>query len=333
MVKLKSTKTKFASKKPGSASIDLQIAAQIIAQRELSLARRAKAIAAHSRKLRAQAKAAGPKALKAFVAPQTRGYLVAAGDSWFDYPGQLHLSGGLTLNDDVLEQLEEAGYDVESTAHAGDPIEAMAFGGSGQLGKLAKCFEKVKAQGAAPKAVLLSGGGDDIAGTEFGMLINNSASPISGWNDEVVDGVINGRIAGAYRRMLDVIAALSQHYAGKVLPVLVHGYDYAVPDGRGFGGLPFFPGPWLQPGFNEKQFVDLQVTTGMIKTLIDRFNAMLQKLSQESGGVVHYVDVRGTLSNSLSSETYQKWWANELHPTPKGFKAVAVKFLAVLDTL
>ncbi|MBS0589084.1 MAG: hypothetical protein JSR65_00420 [Proteobacteria bacterium] len=309
------------------------IADEIIAQRKRSRARRAKAIATHTQTLRAKAKAAGPMALKAFVAPQTRGYLIAAGDSWFDYPGQLHLNGGLTLNDDVLEQLEEAGYDVESTAHAGDPIEAMAFGGSGQLGKLAKCFEKVKAQGAMPKAVLLSGGGDDIAGSEFGMLINHSASPIAGWNDEVVDGVINVRIAGAYRRMFEAIATLSQYYAGKALPVLVHGYDYAVPDGRNFGGLPFFPGPWLRPGFDEKQFTELQVTTGMVESLIDRFNAMLQKLAQASGGSVHYIDLRGTLSNSLISQRYQKWWANELHPTPPGFKAVAARFATVLDAL
>lgn len=269
---------------------------------------------------------AGTKAQAALADIDTKGYLIAAGDSWFDYPGEL------LSHDDVLELLEQAGYTVESTAYAGDPIEAMAYGRTGQLFKLAKCFERVAAQGATPKAVLLSGGGDDIAGAEFGMLLNNANSKIAGWNDEVVDGVINERIDAAYRMMIDVVTKFSRHYVGKTLPILVHGYDYAVPDGRNFGGLPLFPGPWLQPGFSEKQFSDLAKNTAMIQDLIDRFNAMLEKLA---GGYdyVHYIDLRKTLSNTLASHTYQKWWANELHPTVSGFKAVTAKFEEALEKL
>lgn len=295
----------------------------------LSLARRAKAIAAHSRNLKAAARAAGPKALRAFAAPQTVGYLVAAGDSWFDYPGEFPLR-----HDDVITLLEEKGYTIESSAHAGDPIEAMAYGGSGQIWKLARCFEKIATQGGVPKAVLLSGGGDDIAGVEFGMLLNSANSAIGGWNNEIVDGVVNQRIAGAYRQTIEAINTLSQHYAGKTLPVLVHGYDYAVPDGRGFlGGGGFLPGPWLQPGFREKQFTDLVRTTAMVEDIIDRFNAMLAKVAAEYRSVVRYIDLRGTLSNSLTGNAYQKSWANELHPMPDGFKAVAAKFANVLQTL
>ena len=43
----------------------------------------------------------------------------------------------------------------------------------GQLDKFARCMDKIVALGATPKAILVSGGGDDIAGKEFGMLINN----------------------------------------------------------------------------------------------------------------------------------------------------------------
>jgi hypothetical protein len=99
---------------------------------------------------------------------QTAGFLVAAGDSWFDYPFN-----------DVLKLLEDNyGYNVESAAHRGEPIETMAYQG-GQLDKFARCLEKISAQGAIPKAVLLSGGGDDIAGREFGMLLNNVTSAIA----------------------------------------------------------------------------------------------------------------------------------------------------------
>jgi hypothetical protein len=48
---------------------------------------------------------------------ETAGFLAAAGDSWFDYP--FH---------DVLKMLDDDfGYNVESSAHRGDPVERMAY--------------------------------------------------------------------------------------------------------------------------------------------------------------------------------------------------------------
>jgi hypothetical protein len=248
---------------------------------------------------------------------------VAAGDSWFDYP--VH---------DVLSMLEDRGYNVESSAHAGDAIESMAYH-NGQLDKFARALDKVVAHGVAPKAVLLSGGGDDIAGKEFGMLINNATSNIAGWNAEVVDGVIRERIAAAYRVMLTAVTELCSAAAHKTVPILVHGYDYPVPDGRGFlGGWLFLPGPWLKPGFQEKLFEDIQITRPMMIQIIDQFNNMLGSLVTEPGFEhVHYVDLRGTFSNVLAGDAYKAWWANELHPTEAGFSAVADKFAAVLSTL
>ena len=311
---------KIKGKSSGTA-----IAKEIIARRKLALARRSEAIATHPARMRLKVQLTDAAGTQTSGAADTIGHLVAAGDSWFDYPFQ----DVLTLLDD------EYGYSIESCAHAGDAIESMAYNQGGQLEKLARCFEKVVAQGAVPKAVLLSGGGDDIAGDEFGMLLNNANSPIAGWNDAVVDGVINRRIAASYRTMLDAVAALSRHYAGETLPVLVHGYDYAVPDGRGvLGGWGPLPGPWLQPGFTEKQFADLAQNTTMIQNLIDRFNAMLQALAGGSAyRYVHYIDLRGTLPNALARNAYRAWWANELHPEKKGFDAVAARFAKVLAAL
>jgi hypothetical protein len=48
-------------------------------------------------------------------------------------------------------------------------------------------------------------------------------------------------------------------------------------------------------------------------------------------GHVHYVDLCGTLSSKLAN--YKDWWANELHPTEKGFEGVTKKFVAVLPML
>jgi len=296
----------------------------ILVLRRAARAGRAAALATRAETIQFNVQAVtktGPMA--AAVSHLTAGFLVAAGDSWFDYP--FH---------DVLKLLEDNyGYNVESAAHRGDPIEAMAYQG-GQLDKLARGLEKIAAQGAKPRAVLLSGGGDDIAGAEFGMLLNNATSAIGGWNSEIVDGLLKQRILTAYKSMLGAITHLCEQYLGQSLPILVHGYDYPVPDGRGFwGGWPF-PGPWLQPGFREKLFTDLPKNVALMRDIIDRFNAMLAALVQlpDFRGV-RYLDLRGTLSNDLTGNAYQQSWDNELHPTAQGFSQIAGKFASVLNQL
>ncbi len=293
---------------------------EILARRRIARTRRANALATHPETLKLSVQVESLTGPIAAASHETAGFLIAAGDSWFDYP--IH---------DVLKLLEDNyGYNVESAAHRGDPIEAMAYK-DGQLDKFARCLEKVVAQGATPKAVLLSGGGDDIAGKEFGMLLNNATSGIAGWNGEIVDVLLNQRIVAAYKTMLVAINSLCQQDLGKSLPILVHGYDYPVPDGRGFlGGWPF-PGPWLQPGFREKRYDDLATTLALMRDIIDRFNVMVASVAQDAAFPnVHFVDLRGTLSTVLTGDAYQDWWANELHPTERGFSAVADKFAAEL---
>jgi hypothetical protein len=297
-------------------------AQQIIQSRTAARARRASALAANTKSYSMRVHLAAAAAPETVSALQTSGFLAAAGDSWFDYP--FH---------DVIKDLEDNyGYDVESTAHAGDPIEKMAYG-LGQLSDFPRKLDKIKALGAVPRACLLSGGGDDIAGTEFGMLLNNADSPIAGWDNNVVNGVLNDRIKTAYLVMISCMDRLVNERFGKSLPILVHGYDYPVPDGRGFLGAFgwYFLGPWLEPGFREKNFLDLTRRTQMMHDVIDRFNNMVQSLTVQFT-FVHYVDLRNTLSTVLP-DLYKKSWDNELHPTEPGFESVTNKFAAVLQTL
>jgi hypothetical protein len=296
-------------------------AEEILALREIAHQRRRDALSNNRKTTAMRVELTAPGAPQTSAEFQTAGFLAAAGDSWFDYP--FH---------DVLKLLEDHhGYNVESTAHKGDPIEKIAYAG-GQLEDFARKLDKIKARGAAPKAVLVSGGGDDVAGNEFGMLLNNAFSPIAGWDAAVLDGVLNQRILTAYTQLLMSITSLCQGTFGKTIPVLIHGYDYPVPDGRGFfGGWPF-PGPWLDPGFREKNFGDLAQRIAMMQALMDRFNDVVKSLpSQPTFAHVHYIDLRGTLSNRLAD--YQQWWANELHPTERGFEAVTDRFVAELEKL
>jgi lysophospholipase L1-like esterase len=256
------------------------------------------------------------------VARRSTGTLLAEGDSWFDYP--LY---------DVLKNLDDDyGYDVHSVAHRGDALEIMAYG-QGQLDDFARTLERVLRSGTVPKAVLLSGGGNDVAGDVFSMILNHKLSPLPGINAGILEGVLQQRIRLAYATILSAVTQLCRRYLDRPVPVLVHGYAYPVPDGRGFlGGWGPLPGPWFQPGFREKGYEDLQERADIAMQLINAFNGMLQQLvAQAEFAHVHYIDLRPELSNKLSD--YKRWWGNELHPTDRGFDAVTKRFADTLASL
>jgi hypothetical protein len=254
--------------------------------------------------------------------PQER-VLVAEGDSWFAYPGT-----------DVLEELEEVyGYEVISVAHAGDTIESMAYQDK-QYEKLSHKLEKLADKGKQPMAILLSGGGNDIAGKEFELLLNHAGSGLETLNEDIVRGFIDVRLKAAYVELISIVGALCEtHFDNREIPVVVHGYGHAVPDGRGFwGGWGPLPGPWLEPGFEKKGYENLTDNTSTVEVLIDRFNDMVQTLPDEPDlGHVHYVNVRPLLSNNLAD--YKEFWVNELHPEDDGFELVAEKFHEALLSL
>jgi len=247
--------------------------------------------------------------------------LIAEGDSWFNYPF-----------DDVLRLLEdEHGYEIESVAHFGDSVEAMAYEG-GQFEQFARRLEKLLRHDQIPDAILLSGGGNDIAGDEFAILLNHAASGLPVLNQDIIRGLIDVRVRNAYAFMISRLTELSKHYLDRALPVITHGYDYPIPDGRGFiGGFFILPGPWLEPGFRQKGFEDISANAKVMRDLIDEFNVMMKALSATPQFKhVRHLDLRGTLA---TGSTYKKDWANELHPTAKGFTEVASKFAEVIGEL
>jgi len=297
-------------------------AQEVLKFRARALRKRAAALKAKPKSLRSQRTVEIDQALlRAVGEAQTAGVLIAEGDSWFDYP----------LND-VLRLLEDYhAYEVESVAHKGERVEEMAYG-LGQLEELTRTLEKLLRQSVIPKAILLSGGGNDVAGDEFGMLLDHAQSPLPGFNDQIVSGIIDQRVKVAYVTILSAVTKICEERLNRKLPILLHGYDYPVPDGRGFaGGWWFLPGPWLEPGFREKGYAKMAERIRLMKQLIDRFNAMLKDIAAMTEFPhVTYINLRNTLSTGTN---YKQYWANELHPTEKGFELVTDRFAAALDKL
>jgi hypothetical protein len=264
--------------------------------------------------------ALGPQALT------VRPVLLAEGDSWFDYPGT-----------DVLAELEDGfGYEIASVSHGGDTLESMAYAPR-QLDGFNRRAEKLAKAGKVPKAVLLSAGGNDIAGTEFPLLLNHQASGMPTLSESIVRGLIDERLREAYRDLIRLVGGICQaQFGNSRIPVVVHGYGYPVPDGRGFlGGWWLLPGPWLKPGFDQKGYgpmdLFLEENTRVMVTLIDRFNQMLTALSADPDfSHVRHVNLRQALANDAG---YATDWSNELHPSDRGFAAVARLFHTTIGNL
>jgi lysophospholipase L1-like esterase len=301
------------------------MAEEVVAFRKAHARRR---IAAERRMTRAPARlraseepAKIPAKTRALLGPSARsGVLMAEGDSWFDYP--FH---------DILQMLEdEYLYDVQSVAHKGDCVEDMAHSG-GQLEEFARRLEKLLRADKVPRAILLSGGGNDIAGDEFPILLNHAASGLPTLNADIVRGVIDVRLKNAYARIISGLTTIAKAYLNRPIPIVTHGYAYAVPDGRGFlGGFWLLPGPWLKPGFQKKGYADLGVNRAVIVQLINRFNEMLEAVSASPQFAhVHYLDLRKTLKNDAA---YKQHWANELHPNKAGFELVTEEFARMVST-
>lgn len=245
------------------------------------------------------------------------GTLVAEGDSWFSLPGS-----------DVLEELEDLGYDIESLAHPGDTVESMAYS-NGQLKKLARLLNRLATKSRVPRSILLSGGGNDIAGDGLAFLLNHRDSRLGTLNHSMVKELIDVRLYSAYDRWVSVVDELNAALFGQTIRVVVHGYDYAVPDGRGFlGGWWVLPGPWLKPAFDKKGYNTLAQNRDTVGQVIDCFNEMLERLATNKASV-RYVDLRGTLRDVPPH--HKRDWRDELHPREKAFESIAARIAEAVE--
>ena len=258
-----------------------------------------------------------------FAEPMELGLLVAEGDSWFHYP-----------DGDVLDALDDMGYDIESVAHRGDTLESMAYDRE-QLDALTKRLTRLSDQGKRPRAILLSGGGNDFTKGRLEVLLNYHGSSQDVVNETIRNIALGDRVRKAYARLIkDVTSVCAKLFETPRIPILVHGYDYSIPDGRRFSKLAGLirRGPWLKPAFDAKGYRNLEQNKDTIVGLIIYFNRQLEDVLQSLGDDfehVRYVNLHGTLKHDKSD--YKDHWSNELHPTDDGFAEIAKEFASAIE--
>ena len=163
--------------------------------------------------------------------------IIAHGDSWFDYPALLFTGGGIPTH---LSKI--SGLSISNLAHYGYGTEEML-----SIPKRKELEESLP----GADILLFSGGGNDIAGDQFCIWLNDN-----------VDGDINKAISWSrFDSALNLIIAdyddliqLRDLIAPNCL-LVTHGYDFPTPlmFGVGVCGI----GPWLKPSFDYCGWTDV----------------------------------------------------------------------------
>jgi len=115
-------------------------------------------------------------------------------------------------------------------------------------------------------------------------------------------------IEAGYRDLIEIRNRLSPK-----TKLFFHQYDYAPPSNEGVCNL----GPWLRPSLDFRR-VPLDLQAKVVELILDNFAALLKTLASKD---IFIVQTLGTFPDATD-----EWWANELHPTDKGFAAIAEKF-------
>jgi len=244
--------------------------------------------------------------------------VLAIGDSWFDYPvsdAQVpFFFDNSIVGSAHLPALGAPPPHVLSLAEHGQGM-GQILGLKKQRAMLAEIENPANWFTGGPDAILISGGGDDIAGDQFALFVDPTAKRL---DVEAFEGVL-AFIAAAYTKLFrfrDVHAPAT--------PIFGHCYDYSLADGR---AIPLaFEGPWLKPSFDQFGFSEAE-RIAVMRDATNRFHDCLAALAAKPENLFTLIDTRGTLQPSTEPPL---GYGNELHPYAAGFAALARKFADAL---
>ncbi len=261
----------------------------------------------------------------------TRSRLLVWGDSWFNNP---YPQPGLGQWD-LGVFLRQLGYRVDQQpqrARAGMALAEMAQVAANDPDSLYSdvhraLFENELYGQPLPLAIVMDGGGNDVhRGLDpaqaplsqmlqpYGTL-DGDGHPLI-FDEQVVQAFIDGQLA----RDWDLILGRLTHITQGRIPILVHGYDHPIPDGRAYFGN------WLHRSITGVRGYDAASDgPAIMMTLIDRLNHMLATVTAPYQALgVHHVALTGVLAAQPGfAADYKTYWLNELHPNDKGFAALA----------
>ncbi|MEL6414534.1 MAG: hypothetical protein AAFQ15_06295, partial [Pseudomonadota bacterium] len=233
--------------------------------------------------------------------------------------------------DDVIDHLDND-YLIYSVGAAGDTAENMIFGKRRK--KKSEYFQALIRFKKDVQAFLISAAGNDIIGEDVNTgqsALHDILRPFNGNTKDVLGHIdfttLNDRLdflRGAYQTVFDTIRSESGF---EDLPILIHGYDYVFPYPWGDAKKkdPRKPkhaakNEWLGEPLDARKIMDQELRRNILIHLIDQLYAMFGSLASDpQNNGIHIVDCRGALPSV-------DMWADEIHGTSDGFRAVAARF-------
>ena len=235
--------------------------------------------------------------------------IFAEGDSWFDYPVPF-FGGG------IIPRLEDRlGVPILNLAKAGDEVRYML--GVEERATLTEHLTDGSPAGGPWDVLLFSGGGNDIVDNPMALWVKdwNPAMPPAAHIHKARFDAALALVRAGYEDLIELRNELSPN-----THLVFHGYDFAIPDGRGICGF----GPWLEPTFKLRKFPTRAAMEAVVKAMLEQFAVLLNSLA---GPTVTFINGQGTLAPQPSS------WHNELHPARVGFGKFADIFHVRLKAL
>ena len=244
----------------------------------------------------AQPKALAPQAATAAAAA----VILAEGDSWFSHP----------LVKTPIHVLQDNGYNIVNLAKAGDTLEGM----------LTRRQYAPFLRAGGVSHFLFSGGGNDVLGELRGLLNQISFSHTDPNNPAHVAFYVKPDfkavltlLRARYVRLIDDVRSISPGTR-----LMLNGYAYA----RAVGHGPFIGDDFEFLGFDlTHQPEHVQLAWAIIRSMVDRFNVMLQNLAANTSSV-SYQDLRPVVSQTDPLD----WFDAELHPSRCAAKRIAQVF-------
>jgi hypothetical protein len=235
--------------------------------------------------------------------------VLAVGDSWFWYP----------VNNLLNPLFNVLGGSECILAYGDNGAEAIDYV-TYYRGRIAGALKEWR---KTIKAVLISGGGNDFAGLDdMFRIIKPDCKGVTDVDDCFRRGqpdTLFREVAAAYIALIAMVRSTNPACA-----IILHNYDRAIPTGKGFVGN----GNWLRAPMDAAN-VDRSLQQQLVNRLMFAFTNMLEEQVAANKNV-WLVDTARMMAISDPDKiegpgtlTDKKEWANELHPTLRGFNKMA----------
>jgi lysophospholipase L1-like esterase len=189
--------------------------------------------------------------------------------------------------------------------------------------------------GNLPKAILISGGGNDsVRKSQLERFVNKKRDGVDPINDMALNDHVADLILQHKTIVNNIRGAIKDEILNKSIPILIHGYDHPMPFKitRLEAAQKEMKDSWMYRPLFDLGYVNIEDRAEIMKKLIDALNKGLETYAKTSPLNVLYVNLRGQIPQKYDLDFIDAaGWSDNLHPTFKGYALLAEKIVKDLE--